>query len=112
MDATPPKPDVTLAERVDALERSFVMVNGRLNEGELVMSGIKTDLQQNTAATKRIETNTSDMVEFLTAMKGAFKLRIHFLDLDRGKKAQAAQVHGEQREVAPPIGSQGRPRRR
>lgn len=74
MENTPNNPDVPVVDRIAALERSLVMVNARLDDGEMVMDGIKADLQQNTAATKRIETNTSDMVEFLGAMKGAFKV--------------------------------------
>lgn len=44
---------------------------GRLETG---MADLKEDVAENTAATKRIETNTSSIVEFFGAMEGLFKV--------------------------------------
>jgi len=44
---------------------------GNLEEG---FDTFKTELADNTAATKRIETNTSDLVEAFENLKGAFKV--------------------------------------
>ena len=42
------------------------------------------------------------------AVQGAFELRIQLLDGDRGEKAEAAQVHGEQREIVAHVPSDAR----
>jgi hypothetical protein len=49
-----------LSERVGNLEEGF--------------GTFKTELADNTAATKRIEANTSDLVEAFANLKGAFKV--------------------------------------
>lgn len=38
------------------------------------VAGVKADLAENTKATKRVETNTSELMEVLAALKGAFKV--------------------------------------
>ncbi|MBJ2155256.1 hypothetical protein [Variovorax sp. IB41] len=44
---------------------------GNLEDG---FETLKTELADNTAATKRIEANTSDLVEAFANLKGAFKV--------------------------------------
>ncbi len=38
------------------------------------LSTVKEQLAENTEATKRIETNTGELIEILTSFKGAFKV--------------------------------------
>lgn len=49
-------------------------VHERLNGGEDRFGRIEKELQVNTEATRRIEANTSDLVEFFQAAQGAFKV--------------------------------------
>ena len=42
------------------------------------------------------------------AVQRAFELRIKLVDCDRGQKSEAAQIHGEQRNVAAADGARGR----
>lgn len=49
-------------------------VHARLDHGDERMSRIEVELAENTAATKRIEENSADALEFLEAAKGAFKV--------------------------------------
>lgn len=38
------------------------------------VDSLETNLQENTDATKRIEANTAELVEFFTGLRGAFKV--------------------------------------
>ena len=49
-------------------------IEDRLKEGDAAMKQLKDDLAENTAATKRIDASTADIVEFFQSMKGAFKV--------------------------------------
>jgi hypothetical protein len=49
-------------------------MNKRLDDGDSRMGRIEDGLAANTEATKRIETNTSDLVEAFENLKGAFKV--------------------------------------
>ncbi|CAN7345652.1 hypothetical protein LJR074_001977 [Acidovorax sp. LjRoot74] len=46
----------------------------RLDEGDERFSRVEKELAENTAATQRIEASTAELVEFFSAMKGAFKV--------------------------------------
>jgi uncharacterized coiled-coil protein SlyX len=62
------------AQRLAALEAELHAVRERLAEGDAVISALRKDLAENTRATQRTETNIAEMVEFFTAMKGAFRV--------------------------------------
>jgi hypothetical protein len=49
-------------------------VNKRLDDGDARMGRIEEGLADNTAATNRIEANTSDLIEAFANLKGAFKV--------------------------------------
>ncbi|WP_114969932.1 hypothetical protein [Rhodoferax ferrireducens] len=61
------------AHHKDNLKR-FAAIESRLEDGDSAMQQLRADLQENTAATIRIDSSTSDMVEFFQSMKGAFKV--------------------------------------
>jgi hypothetical protein len=47
-------------------------VDRRLNDGAETMQGLRDDLAENTRATKKIQSDTSELVELLKSFKGAF----------------------------------------
>lgn len=49
-------------------------IHARLDAGDARMARIEKSLAANTAATKRVETNTSDLVDLFVSFKGAFKV--------------------------------------
>lgn len=49
-------------------------IHQRLDDGDKRMSSIESALTENTEATKRIEANTADLLDFFAAAKGAFKV--------------------------------------
>jgi len=49
-------------------------IQARLDAGDERMARIERSLELNTAATKRVETNTSDLVDLFISFKGAFKV--------------------------------------
>ena len=49
-------------------------IHARLDAGDARMARIEKSLAANTAATKRVETNTSDLVDLFISFKGAFKV--------------------------------------
>lgn len=73
MTATPPftaerrAQDKTTGERFDDIET-------RLLAGDGVMAQLKIDLAENTVATRLVADNTSEMVEFFSTMKSAFRV--------------------------------------
>lgn len=58
----------------DSIERRFVEVDRRFGEGSETMKALADGLAENTAATKRTETNTAELVSMFLAFKGAFKV--------------------------------------
>lgn len=57
-----------------ATTTDFGELRDRVGNLEQGFDTFKTELADNTAATKRIETNTSDLVEAFANLKGAFKV--------------------------------------
>lgn len=49
-------------------------INARLDEGEIRMGRLERSLAENTAATKRVEANTAELIEWSKAFQGAFKV--------------------------------------
>lgn len=49
-------------------------IHERLDAGDARMQRIEASLSANTAATARVETNTSDLVDLFVSFKGAFKV--------------------------------------
>jgi len=49
-------------------------IHSRLDAGDARMARIEKSLAANTAATRRVETNTSDLVDLFESFKGAFKV--------------------------------------
>lgn len=68
--AVPP----TETERLAAVEAELQSIRARLATGDETMASLRADLAENTSATIRTESNTAEIVEFFTAMKGAFKV--------------------------------------
>lgn len=61
-------------QRLSMLE-DVVRVHGRrLQDGDLTIQQMRQDLSENTEATKRIDSATSDIVEFFESMRSAFKV--------------------------------------
>lgn len=65
-------PDEQLAEQPTASD--FSELSDRVGNLEEGFGTFKTELADNTAATKRIESNTSELVEAFANVKGAFKV--------------------------------------
>lgn len=53
---------------------SIAALKERLDQGDERFARVEKELAENTAATQRIEASTAEMVEFFSAMKGAFKV--------------------------------------
>lgn len=53
---------------------SIAALTERLDKGDARFARVEKELADNTAATQRLEKSTADMVEFFSAMKGAFKV--------------------------------------
>lgn len=51
-----------------------VTLTQRLDAGDARMTRIELELAENTAATREVAGNTSELVAILTALKGAFKV--------------------------------------
>lgn len=49
-------------------------ITQRLDEGDTRMGRIEADLASNTKATQELSKNTADLVDFLQALKGMFKV--------------------------------------
>lgn len=71
----------TINERLQMLGDSITEVRESLSSGDVRMTRIednaeamRAELAANTKATKAIAENTSELVEFFAAMKGAFKV--------------------------------------
>lgn len=47
-------------------------VDRRLDDGAETMRGLREDLAENTAATRKVQADTSELVELLKSFKGAF----------------------------------------
>jgi hypothetical protein len=58
----------------DPTATDFGELTGRVGNLEEGFGTFKAELADNTAATKRIEANTSDLVEAFANLKGAFKV--------------------------------------
>jgi hypothetical protein len=58
----------------DPTTTDFGELSGRVGNLEGGFETFKSELADNTAATKRIEANTSDLVEAFANLKGAFKV--------------------------------------
>jgi hypothetical protein len=58
----------------DPTSTDFGELSDRVGNLEQGFGTFKTELADNTAATKRIEANTSDLVEAFANLKGAFKV--------------------------------------
>ncbi|WP_426391977.1 hypothetical protein [Variovorax sp. R-27] len=58
----------------DPTATDFGELSGRVGNLEEGFDTFKAELADNTAATKRIEANTSDLVEAFANLKGAFKV--------------------------------------
>lgn len=56
------------------IEKRLQAVEARLQNGDVAINQIKKDLAENTEATRRIDANTREMVEFFESMRGAFKV--------------------------------------
>lgn len=61
----------------DSIERKFVEVDRRFGEGSETMKALADGLAENTAATKRTESNTAELVSVFESFKGAMR----FFDL-------------------------------
>ena len=55
-------------------ESDFGPLEDRVESVENTLLQLKKDLESNTATTKRIESNTEDLVAAFEALKGAFKV--------------------------------------
>lgn len=58
----------------DPTATDFGELSGRVGNLEEGFDTFKSELADNTAATKRIEANTSDLVEAFANLKGAFRV--------------------------------------
>lgn len=58
----------------DSIERKFVEVDRRFGEGSETMKALADGLAENTAATKRTESNTAELVSVFESFKGAFQV--------------------------------------
>ena len=67
MTDTEKRSDLTAEQRLDEVER-------RLARGDARMNDLTTSLAENTAATKRVEQNTRDLVDAFQNAQSAFKV--------------------------------------
>lgn len=58
----------------ESVERRFSEVDRRFSEGSETMQSLADGLAENTAATKRTESNTAELVSMFLAWKGALKV--------------------------------------
>lgn len=49
-------------------------VDQRLNDGAATMKGLREDIAENTAATKQVQVDTTELVALLKSFKGAFSV--------------------------------------
>lgn len=68
------KQDHSATVSTDPTATDFGELSGRVGNLEQGFDTLQNELADNTAATKRIETNTSDLVEAFANLKGAFKV--------------------------------------
>jgi len=62
------------AENGNPSSPEIAAIHARLDEGDERMARIEKSLAANTAATARVESNTSDLVDLFVSFKGAFKV--------------------------------------
>ena len=60
--------------RIDALEAAVRAHDKRLDDGSATIKRIELGLSENTASTRNVEAATSEIVDFFSSMKGAFKV--------------------------------------
>lgn len=53
---------------------SFDTINARLDEGDQRMARMEGQMAENTAITRRVDTNTAAIVEAFQTLQGAFKV--------------------------------------
>lgn len=68
---TGPERRLITQERILELEQQM---QAQLEAGSKRMDAIEKKLDDNTATTARVETNTTEMLEFFNSVKGAFKV--------------------------------------
>lgn len=62
------------ADDIDDREVWRKHVDKRLDDGAATMKALRADMAENTATTKRVQADTSELVELLTSFKGAFSV--------------------------------------
>lgn len=62
------------SQRIDALETQAFNLVQEVTVVKLEQSEFRRELQENTDATKRVEANTSEMLEVFQSFKAAFKV--------------------------------------
>lgn len=70
----PPEDMANLGVRVMRMEGELLVGASRMTRIEAAAEQTRTDLETNTAMTKDVLDSLADVVEFFTAMKGAFKV--------------------------------------
>ena len=75
-NSSPPDPDDfrELSVRVLRIEDELIVGATRMARTEAATEQIRADLEENTKMTKEVLGGLGDVVEFFTAMKGAFKV--------------------------------------
>lgn len=75
-NSSPPDPDDfrELSVRVLRIEDELIVGATRMARTEAATEQIRADLEENTKMTKEVLGGLDDVVEFFTAMKGAFKV--------------------------------------
>lgn len=63
-----------IQDRLRGGERRMAAIELSLTHGEKRMSAMEISLSENTASTKRIETNTADLLDWMHAFQGALKV--------------------------------------
>lgn len=78
IDPTPPlvidSPDYKGPDRRTEMRAWRTDVDLRLNNGARVMEHLRTELAENTTATKQVQSDTSELVSLLNSFKGAMKV--------------------------------------
>lgn len=71
---SPPEDMANLGVRVMRIEDELIVGATRMARTEAAAEQIRADLEENTKMTKEVLGGLGDVVEFFTAMKGAFKV--------------------------------------
>lgn len=70
----PTKPHYEGPERRQDYSHWRETVDQRLDDGADTMKGLRADIAENTATTKQVQADTTELVALLTSFKGAFNV--------------------------------------